>query len=60
MPRILVTTGPVGTPNAAVVLDERVETNDLASDHLAAQLVERIGWALLDAESTEHKPPGTL
>jgi hypothetical protein len=59
MPRILVTTGSVGTPTPAVVLDERVETNDLASDHFAAQLVERIGWALVDADSTEHAPRGT-
>ena len=29
-----------------------------ASDHFAAQLIERIGWALADAESTEHQPIG--
>jgi hypothetical protein len=39
-----------------VLLDERVATSDLASAHFAAQLVERIGWALADAESAEARP----
>ena len=36
--------------------DEHIATSDLASDHFAAQLIERIGWALVDAESTERTP----
>lgn len=55
MPRILITTDPLGAPDGAIVLDERIATNDLASGHFAAQLVERIGWALLDADTSE--PP---
>ena len=57
MPRIVVTTEPSGgSPDRAVLLDERIATSDLASDHFAAQLIERIGWALLDADSHEQQP----
>jgi hypothetical protein len=38
--------GGVSTP----IHTERVELRDLESDHFSAQLIERIGWALLDAE----------
>jgi hypothetical protein len=55
MPRILVTTEPIGKPDAGVMLDEHIATSDLASNHFAAQLIERIGWALADAEATEHR-----
>jgi len=54
MPRILVTTEPIEKPDLGVMLDEHVATSDLASNHFAAQLIERIGWALHDAEKTEH------
>jgi hypothetical protein len=53
---MLVTTEPQGQTEAMVMLDEHVATGDLASDHFAAQLVERIGWALADAEDVEHPP----
>jgi hypothetical protein len=56
MPRILITTEPGETPDAAVMLSERLATSDLASDHFAAQLIQRIGWALADAESNEGDP----
>jgi hypothetical protein len=54
MPRILVTTEPIQKPDTGVMLDEHIATSDLASDHFAVQLIERIGWALADAESSEH------
>ena len=54
MPRILVTTEPIDKPDAGVMLDEKVATSDLASNHFADQLIERIGWAIVDAEGTEH------
>jgi hypothetical protein len=41
-----------------VLLDERIAPADLSSGHFAAQLIERIGWALHDADSTEHTPTG--
>ncbi len=56
MPRILVTTEPVEKPDAGVMLDERIATSDLTSDYFAAQLIQRIGWALADAEATECQP----
>jgi hypothetical protein len=56
MPRILVTTERVDNPDMLVMLDERISASDLSSDHFAGQLIERLAWALADAESTEHKP----
>jgi hypothetical protein len=56
MPRILVTTELTDKPEEGVMLDEHVATSDLASNHFATQLIERIGWAVIDAESTEHQP----
>jgi hypothetical protein len=58
MPRILITTHASGTDGARVLLDEHVVTGDLSGGHSAAQLIERIGWALLDADASERPPPG--
>jgi hypothetical protein len=41
-------------------LKERVTSSDLSDPHVAAQLIERIGWALADAEDAErarHRQP---
>jgi hypothetical protein len=38
----------------AVMLRERVTLDDLESDHFAAQLVERLGWAVGDAHAMER------
>jgi len=38
-----------------VVYRERVVLTDLESDHFSGQLVERVGWAVLDADEIEHK-----
>jgi hypothetical protein len=54
MARIRITTDPRDTPDAAVVLDERIATRDLDSDHFAGALIERIGWALADADEVER------
>ena len=54
MPRIIVTTEPHAEPDAAMLLDERIAASDLESDHFAAQLIERIGWALFDADDSER------
>lgn len=37
----------------AFQLKERVTSSDVSDPHVAAQLVERIGWALADAEDAE-------
>jgi hypothetical protein len=38
------------------MLRERVNVTDFESDHFAAQLVERLGWAVSDADDAEHTP----
>jgi hypothetical protein len=57
MPRIIVTTDPSQLPDdAPVLLDERVHSVHLSSGHAAAQLVERLAWAISDAEDAEGAP----
>ena len=36
-------------------LKERVRSSDVSDPHLAAQLIQRIGWALADAEDAEQR-----
>lgn len=56
MPRIIVTTDPQRSGGTQpILLDEDVRSVHLSSDHAAAQLVERITWAIRDAESTEAR-----
>jgi hypothetical protein len=54
MPRILVMTDPPERYDAAVLLDEQVHAVHLSSGHSAIQLVERLRWAISDAETAEH------
>jgi hypothetical protein len=61
MARIIVTTDPIGrrsSPSlpdgAPVLLDERVNSIHLHDDHAAEQLVERLAWAVTDAEHAER------
>jgi hypothetical protein len=55
MPRVIVTTDPSQIPDhVAVLLDERVHTVHLGNDHGAAGLIERIAWAISDAEDAEQ------
>jgi hypothetical protein len=53
MARIIVTTEQSERPDAPVLLDERVCPEHLSDHHSAAQLIERLGWAINDAEKTE-------
>ena len=55
MPQILVVTDLQDDTDSTVVYRERVSLSDLDSDHFSGQLVERVGWAMLDAEELEHK-----
>ena len=50
MPRIIVATDPSETGSEIVLLQERLVTSAMESDHYAGQLIERIGWAVRDAE----------
>ena len=55
MPQILVLADAARHPGEeAVMLRERVSVSDLESDHFAARLVERLGWAVGDADAVER------
>lgn len=54
MPQILVVTDTSEETPATVVYRERIALTDLESDHFSGQLVERVGWAVLDADELEH------
>lgn len=61
MPQILVVTDLQGVAgNSDVVYRERISLSDLESDHFSGQLVERVGWAVLDADEIEHKEARSL
>jgi hypothetical protein len=55
MPQILVLTD---APQSAgeVVYRERVPRSSLESEHFAGQLLERVGWAVKDADDLEQRP----
>jgi hypothetical protein len=54
MPTIIVISNESAEHRSAVVLSEDVQPEHLASNHHAAQLVERLGWAVTDAKETEE------
>ena len=55
MPTIIIQADTNGGRPAPVTLAERVIPADAHSEHYLAQLVERVGWALLDAEELEEQ-----
>jgi hypothetical protein len=57
MPQIIVTADQKSERDeGAVMLRERINVSDLESDHFAARLVERLGWAVSDAHEAEQDP----
>jgi hypothetical protein len=54
MPRIRITTEPKPAREVDVLLDERICASDLTSDHFRGRLLERIGWAVADADDSER------
>jgi hypothetical protein len=54
MPRIIVMSEPNAEPESAITLDECVTSADLRSGHQSAQLIERVGWAVHDADDMER------
>jgi hypothetical protein len=61
MARIIVTTDPIDRPrgsvlmqDAPVLLDESVDSLHLCDEHAAEQLIERLAWAVNDAEDAER------
>jgi hypothetical protein len=56
MPQIIVTADHTSDRDQGpVLLRERVNAADFESDHFAAQLVERLGWAVRDAHESEQQ-----
>lgn len=54
MARIIVTTEQSERPDAPVLLDEWIYPDHLIDEQAAAQLIERIGWAVTDAYDVER------
>jgi hypothetical protein len=56
MPQIIVTADrPNEHGKGPVMLSERVNATDFESEHFAARLVERLGWAVTDAQEAEEE-----
>ena len=55
MPQILVVADVAEETANRIVYRERVATSDLESDHFSGQLVERVGWAVHDADAIEQE-----
>ena len=53
VPAIIVQSNGTTEQDTTVVLYEDVQPEHLASEHHAAQLIERVGWAVSDAKDAE-------
>jgi hypothetical protein len=53
LPRLIVRAETGSDRDDAIVHDERVLATNLDNEHSSAQLIERVGWALEDAEQLE-------
>ena len=40
---------------ASVLMDEEVKPDHLADEHTSQQIIERMAWAVLDAQETPRK-----
>ena len=58
MPRVIVITED-RKPGVeeSVLLDEQVQSIHLDTDHSAGQFIQRLGWAISDAEDVERSRP---
>jgi hypothetical protein len=59
MPQIIVTATAADEQEqeATVMLRERINASDFESERFAANLVERLGWAVVDATEAEKQEP---
>ncbi|MGN6253832.1 MAG: hypothetical protein ACTHK6_04375 [Solirubrobacterales bacterium] len=55
MPQILVVADS-SQGSGEIVYRERVARSSLESEHFAGQLLERVGWAVGDADELEKRP----
>ena len=58
MPRIIVQANQSDRDSGRVTLSERVVAIHLHDEHYAAQLIERLAWAAIDAERLESPDNG--
>jgi hypothetical protein len=56
MPRIIIQADATDGRPGPVTLTERVIPVERHNDHYVTQLLERVGWALVDAERLERGP----
>ena len=56
MPQIVVTADGLESRTGREVMRERVAVSDLESELFTAHLIERIEWALADADASESRP----
>lgn len=57
MPQIIVTADHAHDQDPdGVMLRERVNVADFESERFAANLIERLGWAVIDATDVERSP----
>lgn len=55
MPQIMVMADrPSDVEEGAVMWRERISSADFESEHFQSQLVERLGWAVMDADEVEQ------
>ncbi|HWX74134.1 MAG TPA: hypothetical protein VNZ05_02445 [Solirubrobacteraceae bacterium] len=54
MPKLILTSDPPDSSRPPVLLSETVHAVHLQSEHSASQLIERLRWALADAERLER------
>jgi hypothetical protein len=57
MPEIIVKSNASSEQDSTVTLSEDVQPEHLASQHHAAQLIERVGWAVTEAKDAEETEP---
>jgi hypothetical protein len=57
MPEIIVQSNGTTRQDSNVLLYEDVQPEHLASKHHAAQLIERVGWAVSEAKDAEESGP---
>ena len=53
MPRIIVRSESTSEGAGVITLDERIAAAELDSGHRSAELIERLGWAVHDADDVE-------
>ena len=58
MPKIIIQANPADNDADRVALNERVVATHLQDDHYAAQLIERLTWAAIDAQRLESPTGG--